>query len=174
MPKETSNYPAVYRQSRDYAREHGEIAQCRDSFRQNIACKKAIEASVQEHFDGMHLSDDALKPVLEQFGAERTAYVLANTIQEKSWDGRFTHKNKEWAAAIPVAPNMAFGENRNYEFVVDSHPAILDGFVSMFRKELQKQQTKGRDSVLAQLSTLKGTTPASMKENGKVHREEAR
>jgi hypothetical protein len=44
----------------------------------------------------------------------------------------------------------------------------------MFRKELQKQQTKGRDSVLAQLSTLKGTTPASMKENGKVHREEAR
>lgn len=163
-------FPSVYRQSRDYAREHGEIPQFRDSFRLNIACKKDIETAVRNNFDGMHLSDDAVKPVLEHYGAERVAYVLANTIQEKSWDGRFSHSNKAWAETIPIAENTAFGENRNFEFAVDSHPAILDGFVTMFRDEM-RERTEKRESVLGQLDAMKKAAPAHTGKAAKQHEE---
>lgn len=170
MSEKKNEYPAVYRQSRDYAREHGEIPAFRDSFRMNIACKNAIETAVRENFDGMHLSADAVKPVLEQYGAERVGYVLANTIQEKAWDGRFSHRNKEWAAGISIAENTVMGENRNREFAVDSHPTILDGFVSMFRDEL-RERTEKRESVLGQLDAMKQAAPAHPSKAAKYHEE---
>lgn len=41
---------------------------------------------------------------MNQFGAERVLYVLANTIQQKEWDGRFTYPNKEWAKTVSIRP----------------------------------------------------------------------
>ena len=56
-----------------------------------------IEAAVREHFDGMYLSHDAAKGVIETYGMERVAMVLANTVQLQDWDGRYSRRNKEWA-----------------------------------------------------------------------------
>lgn len=131
--------PEIYKRSVVYAREHGELDEYRASMRENIACKEGIEQAIRENFDGMHLNPDAVKSVLEQFGAERAAYVLANTIQQKSWDGRFSKNNKEWAASIMMAEDMnTRGEDRRSAFVVDSHPAVLDGFTDLFREELRE------------------------------------
>ena len=41
-----------------------------------------------EHFDGMYLSHDAAKGVIETYGMERVAMVLANIVQLQDWDGR--------------------------------------------------------------------------------------
>lgn len=45
----------------------------------------------------MHLNEDCLAPVLTAYGYKRTAWVLANTLNELKWDGRFSPANKQWA-----------------------------------------------------------------------------
>ncbi len=128
----------IYRHDGTYAYEHGELDQYRASHKANAACKEAIEASIREHFDGMSLDSAALKNVLEHFSMERINYVLANTIQQKAWDGRFSRSNREWAAAVP----MFEPENRRTYFVVESHPAVLDVFVRQFRDEQAAEHEK--------------------------------
>ena len=90
----------VHRQTGMYAREHGELEQFRQSNVANIACRAAIEKAITENFDGMRLRADAAEPVLSEFGSERVMFVLANTVQHKEWDGRFSRENKAWAAAF--------------------------------------------------------------------------
>lgn len=139
IPDEKERKP-IYRQSAQYAREHGELDAYRASMRENKACKEGIEQAIRESFDGMHLNPASVSSVLEQYGAERAAYVLANTIQQKSWDGRFSASNKEWAAMIPVTEDIsAIGEDKRTSFVIDTHPAVLDGFTGIFRAELKNR-----------------------------------
>ena len=99
--KEELQTTPVYPHSAAYAKEHGELEQYRASNNVNLQCKEAIEAAVREHFDGMYLSHDAAKGVIEIYGMERVAMVLANTVQLQDWDGRYSRRNKEWAKTIP-------------------------------------------------------------------------
>ena len=139
----------VYRQTGMYAREHGELEQFRQSNVANIACRAAIEKAIAESFDGMRLRDDAAEPVLSEFGAERVLFVLANTVQHKDWDGRFSRENKAWAATFSIEPDVVMGMDRRVQFIVNSHPAVLDGFIRMAREAAQNQQ---RRSVRDQLA----------------------
>ena len=49
-------------------------------------------------------------------------------------NGRYSRNNKEWAAS--VMDRKDFGD-RGGSFLINSHPAMLDGFISMFRNELR-------------------------------------
>ena len=52
--------------------------------------------------------------MVEQFGFDRPIYVLANTVQEKSYDGGISQSSKDWAETVPVAGDKCeCGENRN-------------------------------------------------------------
>lgn len=137
--KEDKRDIPIYRETASYARDQGELDLFRLSHKTNMECKAAIEAAVRENFDGMHLNANAVKPVLEEYGAERVGYVLTNTIQQKEWDGRFSKSNKEWAAETVATENTVIGEDRNLSLVVESHPAVLDGFVDLFRQELMER-----------------------------------
>ena len=130
----------VYRQTGMYAREHGELEQFRQSNVANIACRAAIEKAIAESFDDMRLNADAAEPVLSEFGSERVMFVLANTVQHKDWDGRFSRENKAWAAAFSIEPDVVMGMDRRLQFIVNSHPAVLDGFIRMVREAAQNQQ----------------------------------
>ena len=125
----------VYRNTAEYARDHGEIEIYRSSMQENRACKQAIEQIIRENFDGMYLNSGVTKPVIDRFGMERTAYVLANTVQYAEWDQRYSRSNKEWVASIMEGEDL--GERRT-SFLLESHPAVLDGFVSMFRKDYKE------------------------------------
>ena len=143
----------LYRQPASYAREHGELEQYRASHKANIACKEAIEAAIRENFDGTHLNEDAVRRTLDAYGPERTSFVLASTVQMKDWDERFSPANKEWAARITVADS----EERRCGYTVESHPAVLNGFITQTRKELetareQTVRTEGKPSIRAQLA----------------------
>ena len=127
-----------YPHSAAYAREHGELEQYRASNNVNRQCKESIEAAVREHFDGMYLSHDAAKGVIETYGMERVSMVLSNTVQLQDWDGRYSRRNKEWAKTIP---------NDNPEtvrcgYALNSHPAVLDGFIDLVREEQQRSRTQ--------------------------------
>ena len=129
----------IYRKSGTYAHENNEIADYRFSMQENRACKECIEKVIRENFDGMHLDLNVVKPVIERFGAERVAYVLANTVQMENWDERYSHKNKEWAAPFQYPDESSAFSTGRRSFLITSHPAVLDGFISRFRKELQER-----------------------------------
>ncbi len=144
----------VYMQTGMYAREHGELEQFRQSNVANIACRAAIEKAITENFDGMRLRNDAAEPVLSEFGSERVLFVLANTVQRKDWDGRFSRENKAWAAAFLIEPDVVMGMDRRVQFIVNSHPAVLDGFICMAREAVQNQQRRSVRDQLAHKPAL--------------------
>lgn len=127
----------VYKYPASYARENGELEQYRASHQANIACKQAIETEISNRHDGFSFdSKAAVHAVVEKFGYERMLHVLAATVRDKEHDGRFSYKNKDWARTIPVFEDVdGIGGNRNREFVVQSHPALVDGFVTTARHE---------------------------------------
>ena len=127
------NETYLYPYSAKEARERNELSLWRESHRANIACREAIEDAIRRSFDGMHLDKDCITPVLDAYGYKRTAWVLANTLHELKWDGRFSPANKQWAERRYIPQD----ERHNAEITVRSHPAVLDGFVSLYRKAVQ-------------------------------------
>ena len=155
QPKAQKSYPAVYGHTLSYAMEHGEVDKYSDSRKLDRECREAIEGTIRQNFDGMHLKHDIVKPLAEQYGSERMAFVLASTIQQESWDGRFSVDNKAWASEFYIPENIVHGIDMNRELIVSSHPAVLDGFIDMFRSEVlekekelsigQEKMTSGHD-----------------------------
>ena len=127
------NETYLYPYSAKEARERNELSLWRESHRANIACRDAIEDAIRRSFDGMHLDKDCTSLVLEKYGYKRTAWVLANTLHELKWDGRFSPANKQWAERRCIPQD----ERHNAEITVRSHPAVLDGFVTFYRKAVQ-------------------------------------
>ena len=163
----------VYPYPASYAQEHGELEQYRASNRANIACKEAIEAAIREHYHDNRLDSQAAAQVVQAFGLDRTLYVLANTVQQKDWDARFSPGNKEWAKTIPIQENPdAWGTDRNTQFVVNSHSGLIDLFLSTVRQEYsqEKQAQKVKPSVLEKLQNQPNLT--SPKISAKLKREE--
>lgn len=95
MEKEIYLYPY----SAAEARTRNELALWRASYQANEECARDIEEHIRTHFDGAHLDDSMLQPLLDKWGYKRINFVLANTLQELSYDGRFSRKNQEWAKA---------------------------------------------------------------------------
>ena len=133
-------YPPVYKGTLEQAMGERDVDAYLDSRKLNLDCKKAIEEAIRENFDGLHLKQDAVKEVVERFGEERMNFVMANTIRELSHDGRFSRQNKDWAEHIEVPENISRGRNLNLDYVIESHPAVLDGFIDMARAEIRMQR----------------------------------
>ena len=141
---------AIYPHSAAYAKEHGELEQYRASNRANLQSKEAIEAAVREHFDGMYLSHDAAKGVIETYGMDRVMLVLANTVQLQDWDGRYSPRNKEWAKTIPnyISDTVRCG------YALNSHPAVLNGFIDLVREEHLRRQPLTAEDIQAEAERI--------------------
>lgn len=132
-----NDFPYVYPYSREEAQRLNEISQWRESHKENVACKNAIEEAIRSDFDGMHLDKGCAERVIDRFGYHRVAYVLANSIQQKDYDGRFSRGNHDWAKQTYIPPEKDAYTDSNSKFAVDSHPAVLDGFVNQYRRAYQ-------------------------------------
>ena len=71
-----------------------------------------------------------MEKIVELYGYKRVEHVLANTVQERRDDVRFRPSNREWANRHHIPPDEA----HNCCFAAQSHSAILDGFISNYRK----------------------------------------
>lgn len=111
------------------AKRNNELDLYRESFAANCYCKADIENAIRNNFDGMHLKANCIKDVVSEWGFDRTIFVLANTIQQHDYDGRFSRDNEAWAKTVFIPE-----DSRNRDFIVYSHPAVLDGFVDSVRK----------------------------------------
>ena len=72
----------LYLHSLDNARREDEVMLWRDSFKENIRCKHAIEKAISENFNGVHLKDGIVARLADEFGTDRLTWVLANTVKE--------------------------------------------------------------------------------------------
>lgn len=121
----------LYKYPASHARENGELEQYRASYQANIACAKAIDKAISSHHDGYSFDGKvAVRDVVGKFGYDRTLFVLAATVQNKEWDGRFSNGNKNWARTVPI-----FDTKRSPEYSVQSHPVLADAFVAAARHE---------------------------------------
>ena len=148
---EMRNAP-VYPYPLDYAVENGELEQYHLSRKANIACKEAIEQAIAEHYaDNCLDTATAVRQVADAFGYDRMLYVLAVTVQHKSWDGRFSDSNKAWAASIPVMEDRTDGSaDRNVYYVVDrAHPGLTDLFLRGARKAQAQEKAKEQQTAKA-------------------------
>ena len=171
LHQETRELP-VYRHTFDYAVAHGEEKQYRDSFHANVACKGAIEKAISQHYANNCMDALASQQVVHEFGFDRTLYVLANTVQLKDWDGRFSLDNKAWAKSIQVAGGDEGIRDHRWKFVVDkAHPGLADMFIAMVRQD-QVENEKQRASIRALLKAHAATT--SNPQKGTKQKEEVR
>ena len=146
VPEEKPEVP-IYRETANYAYEAGEMDAYRASLAANVECRRTIEAAISTNYGDNRLdADAAVKSVLEQFSPERVRYVLANTIQQKDFDGRIPQSLKEWAKSVEVCP-----ENASRFLVDKSNPGLTALFVDAFRqqtepkKEVTSEKTEERD-----------------------------
>ena len=135
VPEEKPEVP-IYRETANYAYEADELESYRASLAANVECRKAIEAAISSNYGDNRLdADAAVKSVLEQFSPERVRYVLANTIQQKDFDGRIPQPLKEWAKTVDVCPENAS------RFLVDKpNPGLTALFVDAFRQQTEPQK----------------------------------
>ncbi|MCD8331510.1 MAG: DUF3849 domain-containing protein [Oscillospiraceae bacterium] len=119
------------------ASKYSDRAAYRAERKTNMDCKKAIEDAIADDYDGAHLNAiAAYNRAAEVYGAPRVIYIVAVTVRAKPWDGRFSPKNRTWAEAQPYeADPDAWGRDRNEEFSLETHSAILDGFISFLLRD---------------------------------------
>ena len=147
MPAEPMPEVPIYRETANYAYEAGELEAYRASLAANEKCAVRLKRrSAPTTADNRLDADAAVKSVLEQFSPERVRYVLANTIQQKDFDGRIPQPLKEWAKSVEVCPENAS------RFLVDKpNPGLTALFVDAFRqqneaqKEVTSEKTTERD-----------------------------
>lgn len=123
----------IYEWSLDEAVRNNERELWRESQKENCDCARAIERAIADAYDyeKSHLNDCA-KPVIEQYGFDRVNWVLANTVQEKKHDGRFSEDNKLWARKFRIP-----ADKERWQFSVDAHPGLTDIFIIEARKAWQ-------------------------------------
>ena len=107
-----------------------------------VECRDAIEQAIADKFDGYTLPGDTAEGVIRQYGKERVEIVLANTIMHLSHDGRFSPDNKEWAKSL-----MPSADWQTRDYIVTSHPAVLDGFTNQTRRYIERDREPEKAAV---------------------------
>ena len=153
----------VYIFSATFAKEHSELEKYRTSFRANVDCKNAIEDAIATHYSDNRFDGSCVQEVIDRFGLERVAFVLANTVQHKDWDGRISPENKEWAKTEPVPNDFdAWNNKKTLEYCcTQAHPSLINLFVNRFRKEQELEKEK-KPSVLKKLNEAKIDIPKKL------------
>ena len=102
-------------------------------------CKNDVETAIRNNYDGMHINAGFENKLIHKYGLDEIAYVLANTVQYKYDDGRFSRGNKAWANEIVIEEK----EGHRGQFVCETHPAVLDAFITRIRmKQFEKASGK--------------------------------
>lgn len=127
MPKDKT----VYNWSLAYAVSEGEVDWWRESYKLNCDCARAIERAIDKHYQNDRLEECA-KDLVDEYGFKRMFWVLANTLQQKKDDGRFSEENRKWSKAFYIPE-----DDVRWHFCVESHPGLTDLFLNQVRHAYQ-------------------------------------
>jgi len=123
----------IYKHSAGTARDNGELEIYRQNLKINSECGQAIDQSIRDNNTELYHYDlkTAVRSVIDEYGVDRVAFILAANVQDADYDGRFSNATKEWAKGIdiPIPPKV----------YLQSHKTILEGYVNRFR-EAEKEK----------------------------------
>jgi hypothetical protein len=116
----------IYRFSADEALRKDEIEAFHQSRNLNVECGRAIDQAIINSNYELHRYDlkSAARAVVEEYGADRVAWIVASYVNNHDYDGRYSSANKSWAAGF---------DTPKPDFFLQTHPAVLDGFVDRLR-----------------------------------------
>jgi hypothetical protein len=120
----------VYPYDLEKAAERSDVRLYHKSADINSICAQTIEETINasRYETNFYNLDIAAMKAINEFGFERVNMVLANTIQTRPWEGRFTNDSKKWADGVWV-PAEAFKYAEP-----PTNPGLLDMFVDKVRK----------------------------------------
>jgi len=127
----------VYKMTGEIARQNDELDAFRASIKLNKECGEAIDTAIRANSKNGEMAGTqyvdtkaAAKSVIEEYGVDRVAWVLAANINKHDWDGRLSNTNKAWAKEF---------DTPNPDYYLKTHLTILDSFSNRFR-EAEKEK----------------------------------
>ncbi len=117
----------LYEWSLEDAVRNNERDLWRASYKENCDCARAIERAISENYHD-NILEDCVKQIIDRYGFDRVNFVLANTVQQKKEDGRFSEDNKKWARSIHIPR-----DDVRWHSVADSHPVLTSAFLNQMR-----------------------------------------
>lgn len=124
-----------YKHSYDTAYRNDDVLLWKESHRENIRCKHEIEKAIYLFFDGKTLGEHVAEQLCAEFGIDRVGTVLAVTIRAKENESHFKLENTMWAKwDIAIIK-----DERNNEFIVNSHPEALNALTEQYRRYLSEE-----------------------------------
>ena len=116
---------------------------CKKSIENGIDVVRIFDALNDPHYRDNRLDTAAVDQVVQQFGYDRAFHILAITVCQADWDKRYSPDNRAWANAMSIPANPdAWGTDRNCYLAVNSHPGLVDLFLSQTRKAYAQEQQK--------------------------------
>mgnify|MGYP002165782639 CR=1 FL=1 len=91
----------LYPYSANEARKRGELALWRASHQANISCKRAIEESIRQNFDGMHLNNGCVDEVIAKY------HGLSLTVEPAVRGGMLPGVQRSFSSFILFPPTQA-------------------------------------------------------------------
>lgn len=95
----------------------------RESYKENCDCARAIEKAIEKAYDYEKYSlADCAESIIKEYGFNRVNWVLANTVQQKKTDGRFSEEKQNMGKAnIYISPTtMSVGISALTPLIRDS------------------------------------------------------
>ena len=132
----TPEYLFVYRGTHGEAVRQREESLWEPSFRENVACARAIEKALCVHFDSTGpIPPDCAGKVVEEYGFKRVGFVLASTVQdlEQVPVCGLSDESREWAHGFNLTPDNDYG----HYYYVDTADVLLDQFIQQTRDAYQ-------------------------------------
>ena len=130
MERNYSDKP-LYRKSWEEAQRDGKAELFRESDLINGWCVGEIDEAIRacEYGDGSHKLEPAVQALLEHYGSERLAFVLA--IEVRRYRDEFSIENRDWSDRFDIQSGFA-GSN------IRTRSAVLDEFITCLREEIGK------------------------------------
>lgn len=143
----------VYPYSYEEARARGQTAQHRKSYRLNVECALSIQAASSLNLANGHVPIKNVREVLEDYGPERVMWVLANTVQQRGSDTRYTEDSRRWAENFPIPADPYKNGDLRFGYLIEGWPPHVVEFLDLARAEIaaargaetQKRQKKAKE-----------------------------
>lgn len=123
---------SLYRFGLRTAKDEGDLERWQESHDENVRCHDFIDKIVSERYDRDHIPADSWEKPVKKFGFDRTMWVLANTIQQRNGDRRFSAYNTKWAESIYIP------KGRNTDFALRAHSSIVE-LIALNVREMYKK-----------------------------------
>ena len=114
-------------------RESEEVERQLDEHYANLACRDGMEEIIRRGFDGARLDSGCAKRAIAEFGIQRVELVLADTVQSRFGDGRFSRQVREWAGARAIS-----SKELGWGYILSAHSAVVDGFTRQYLRTVEE------------------------------------